>query len=328
MTVVFASVDSTRRADALDPEARRRLDARCLGDMRAVLERHGATVEAYPGDAVLAVFGLPVLHEDDALRALRAAAGIRESSPGSPPSSDERSAPAHHCAPGSAPARWSAGRPIRAAPARGHAARTLAKRPEETAAGDPASSRATPPRTGRRATSSTAGPARLGLARLSPRAGAEPDRASSTRRSSAVPSRSSGCSSAVAAAVADRTCHLVTVLGAAGVGKSRLVDELRRRAWRARCVLRGRCLPYGEGITYWPLAEVVRDLIGAEGDGREASAREAIAARLADDPKAELIACVLADARRSRRLCQRDERGDLLGGAPPVRGAARATVRS
>ena len=78
-----------------------------------------------------------------------------------------------------------------------------------------------------------------------------------------------GLSSAVAAAVADRSCHLVTVLGAAGVGKSRLVDDFVDGLGGRACVLRGRCLPYGEGITYWPLAEIVRDLIGGEGDDRE-----------------------------------------------------------
>ncbi len=79
-----------------------------------------------------------------------------------------------------------------------------------------------------------------------------------------------GLSSAVAAALADRSCHLVTVLGAAGVGKSRLVEDFVDGLGGRACVLRGRCLPYGEGITYWPLADVVRDLIG-DGDGREAS---------------------------------------------------------
>ena len=66
-------------------------------------------------------------------------------------------------------------------------------------------------------------------------------------------------------AVSDRACHLLTVLGGAGVGKSRLVQEfvdaLGRRGDRAQ----GRCLPYGEGITYWPLAEVVKDVARARG---------------------------------------------------------------
>src|SRR5205814_401312 len=61
-------------------------------------------------------------------------------------------------------------------------------------------------------------------------------------------------------AVDDSACHLLTVLGAAGMGKSRLVQEFLATLEPEAFVLRGRCLPYGEGITYWPLAEVVRDL--------------------------------------------------------------------
>src|SRR5262249_29848262 len=60
--------------------------------------------------------------------------------------------------------------------------------------------------------------------------------------------------------VRDRTCHLLTVLGGAGVGKSRLVWEFAGGFASDVTVLRGRCLPYGEGITYWPLAEIVREI--------------------------------------------------------------------
>ena len=55
--------------------------SRYVAEMQAVLERHGGTVEAYPGDALIAVFGVPLLHEDDALRAVRAAAEMREALP-------------------------------------------------------------------------------------------------------------------------------------------------------------------------------------------------------------------------------------------------------
>lgn len=61
-------------------------------------------------------------------------------------------------------------------------------------------------------------------------------------------------------AVEERGCHLVTVLGEAGVGKSRLIGELLDEVGDAGCVLRGRCLPYGEGITFWPLTEALTAL--------------------------------------------------------------------
>ena len=80
VTVLFADlVDSTRLGEQLDPEAHRRLMSRYFDAMRSVIERHGGIVEKFIGDAVMAVFGVPVVHEDDALRAVRAAAEMRES---------------------------------------------------------------------------------------------------------------------------------------------------------------------------------------------------------------------------------------------------------
>ncbi len=79
VTIVFSDlVDSSRLSRQLDPEAHRNLLARYFGEMSEVVERHGGIVEKYIGDAVMAVFGVPVLHEDDALRAVRAAVEMRE----------------------------------------------------------------------------------------------------------------------------------------------------------------------------------------------------------------------------------------------------------
>jgi class 3 adenylate cyclase len=79
VTVLFADVTgSTALGDRLDPESLQRVMRRYLEEMKAVLERHGGTVEKFIGDAVMAVFGLPTLHEDDARRALDAAAAMRE----------------------------------------------------------------------------------------------------------------------------------------------------------------------------------------------------------------------------------------------------------
>ena len=71
-------VGSTALGELLDPETVRGVMARYFATMTAVIERHGGTVEKYIGDAIMAVFGLPVLHEDDALRAVRAAVEMRE----------------------------------------------------------------------------------------------------------------------------------------------------------------------------------------------------------------------------------------------------------
>src|SRR5262249_46776470 len=79
VTVLFADVaDSTPLDERLDPESVRQVMSRYFERMGAVLERHGGTVEKFIGDAVMAVFGIPQLHEDDALRAVRAATELRE----------------------------------------------------------------------------------------------------------------------------------------------------------------------------------------------------------------------------------------------------------
>jgi predicted nucleic acid-binding Zn ribbon protein len=81
VTVLFAAVTgSTALGERLDPESLRRVMSRYFEEMKGVLERHGGTVEKFIGDAVMAVFGIPTLHEDDARRALRASSKARRRS--------------------------------------------------------------------------------------------------------------------------------------------------------------------------------------------------------------------------------------------------------
>src|SRR5439155_18788167 len=78
VTIVFSDLKgSTKLGEALDPESLREVMTRYFDSMRGELERHGGTIEKFIGDAVMAVFGLPQLHEDDALRAVKAAAGMQ-----------------------------------------------------------------------------------------------------------------------------------------------------------------------------------------------------------------------------------------------------------
>ena len=78
VTIVFSDLKgSTALGESLDSEALREVLSRYFDDMRTVLERHGGVVEKFIGDAVMAVFGLPTVHEDDALRAVRAAAEMK-----------------------------------------------------------------------------------------------------------------------------------------------------------------------------------------------------------------------------------------------------------
>src|SRR5439155_7649713 len=79
VTVLFADVTgSTALGERLDPESLRALMSRYFSEIKGIIERHGGTVEKFIGDAVMAVFGIPVVHEDDALRGVRAAAEIRD----------------------------------------------------------------------------------------------------------------------------------------------------------------------------------------------------------------------------------------------------------
>ena len=78
VTVVFCDLkDSTALGESIDPESLREVMHRYFAEMREILQRHGGLVEKYIGDAIMAVFGLPRVHEDDALRAVRAAADMQ-----------------------------------------------------------------------------------------------------------------------------------------------------------------------------------------------------------------------------------------------------------
>ena len=78
VTVLFADItSSTALGERYDAESVRRVMGRYYQEMRAVIERHGGTVEKFIGDAVVGVFGVPAVHEDDALRAVRSGAEMR-----------------------------------------------------------------------------------------------------------------------------------------------------------------------------------------------------------------------------------------------------------
>ena len=303
VTVLFSSaVASTGRDAQIDPEARRHVMSRYVAEMQAVLERHGGTVESYPGDALIAVFGVPLLHEDDALRAVRAAAEMREALPALGEELERDSGIRLSTRVG-----VGAGEVIATSPAAGHPLATgeavnVAKRLEELAGeGEILIDEATHGLVQGCVQTEHAvhQPARSGetiaarrLVRVDPH---------TTRRVSPLDSPLVGrdrqldtLMAQFAATVSDRACHLITVLGAAGVGKSRLVGEFINELDDQATVVRGRCLPYGEGITYWPLAEVVTDIISLHGPAEPSASM--IAVQLEGEPKADLIVAGVAEA--------------------------------
>jgi class 3 adenylate cyclase/tetratricopeptide (TPR) repeat protein len=283
VTILFCDlVGSTELGESTDPEALRALLARYFDRMREIVESHGGSVEKFIGDAVMAVFGVPVVHEDDALRACRAAVEMRDALPelgirgrigvntGEVVTGTEE--------------RLATGDAVNVA-----ARLEQAAEPGEVLVG------AETVRLVRDAVE-------LGSERMLELKGkaeavpAYPLVAASgelTRRSD-IPivgreRERRTLDDAWDRVLSERACHLFTILGAAGVGKSRLTAEFLA-ALSDVPVVRGRCLSYGEGITYWPVVEAVLQLGRKPSDPRAAAAIESLLGESADAATTEEIA--------------------------------------
>ena len=301
VTIVFSDLKgSTSLGEALDPEAVREVEARYFEAMRAPLLAHGGTLEKYIGDAIMAVFGFPKVREDDALRAVRAAHGMQRALAAlnvelereygvtlanrtgvntgpvvanSDPNANqqivtgdtvnvaarlEQSAPAQEVLIGELTYQLvrdhvviEAVEPLEL---KGKAERVPAYRLVDVRA---AASKVREEDTGRGAPTLFVGRA-AELARLT---------------------------EALEDAEEFRVCRVRVVVGDAGVGKSRVVREFRMLAAERALVLRGRCLPYGDGITFWPLVEIVREAASIEPEDSPAEAIEKIAALVAAEAR-------------------------------------------
>ncbi|MGH2661976.1 MAG: ATP-binding protein [Actinomycetota bacterium] len=300
VTVVFTDVTgSTALGERLDPESLRRLMTRYFDEMRTVLERHGGTVEKFIGDAIVAVFGVPVLHEDDALRAVRAAAEMRDALETLNEELDREWGVRIQVRTG-----VNTGEVVAGDPALGQSmvvgdAVNVAARLEQTAPPDSIQIGATTYRLVRDAVE-VAGLEPLALkgkAQAVPayrllhvRPGAP---AFERRMDSPMVGRDREqllLNQAFERAAEERSCHLFTVLGAAGVGKSRLAAELVSMCRMRARVHGGRCLPYGEGITFWPIVEVVREAAEITDEDSAQQGRTKIDALLEGQEDADLVA--------------------------------------
>ena len=271
VTVVFSDLKgSTPLAERLDTETLREVLNEYFNTMRAVLERHGGTVEKYIGDAIMAVFGLPQLHEDDAMRAVRAAAEMQEELVGLNSRFEEIYGVRLENRTGVNTGEVVAGdvsvghrlvtgdtvnvaaRLEQAAPTMeillGEATYRLVKDAVDAEAVEPLQLKGKSQLMQAYRLQSV-GRHEEGVARRldAPMVGRENELAVLT--------------GALARAKDTNSCHVVTVVAPAGTGKSRLLNEFVTRSdLRA---LHGRCLSYGEGLTFWPLAEIARAVAGS-----------------------------------------------------------------
>jgi len=282
VTVLFCDVTgSTALGESTDPEALRALLARYFERMKGIVERHGGTVEKFIGDAVMAVFGVPVVHEDDALRACRAAIEMRDALP-------ELGVQARI---GVNTGEVVTGTEERLAT--GDAVNVAARLEQVAQPGEVLLGEATLQLVRDAAETESVEPLDL-------KGKAEPvpahrlvtvHEAPERRHEMPFVGRSGELESLQTAwkrALEARRCELVTVVGDAGVGKSRLAAEFLASVEAQ--IVGGRCLPYGEGITYWPVVEVLKQLDALPSDPAAAASLRSLLGESEEGTSAEEIA--------------------------------------
>jgi class 3 adenylate cyclase/tetratricopeptide (TPR) repeat protein len=282
VTVLFCDVvGSTALGESTDPEALQALLARYFERMKAIVQSHGGTVEKFIGDAVMAVFGVPTVHEDDALRACRAAVAMREALPelgiqgrigvstGELVTGTEE--------------RLATGDAVNVAARLQQAAEpdqvVIGEATLELVRGAVEAEPLEPLELKGKSTPVSA--FLLGSVHEAPKRSHESPFVGRDRELSFV-------SDAWARAQADLRCELVTIVGEPGVGKSRLVSE-GLGTIDAKTVS-GRCLPYGEGITYWPVVEILKQLDALPSDPGAAAAIRSLLGETDRGTSAEEIA--------------------------------------
>jgi class 3 adenylate cyclase/tetratricopeptide (TPR) repeat protein len=300
VTVLFADISgSTALGQTLDPESLRRVLSRYFAEMKVIVERHEGVVSKFIGDAVMAVFGLPRAHEDDALRAVRTAAEMREELARLNEEFASSWGITMAVRTGVNTGEVLAGEPDAGqALVVGDAVNTAARLEQVAEPGEILIGEETYRLVHDAVTAEQVGPLELrGKAEGVPawrlvevRAGAP---GWNRRLDSPLVDRERELAQLEDAfrRVADAgTCELVTIMAPAGAGKSRLAGELLSTVGERATVLQGRCLPYGEGITFWPIVSVLRDALGIEERESEPALRRKVSELLGSaDADNELV---------------------------------------
>ena len=270
VTVLFADVTgSTELGESLDPEALRDLMATFFEEMRSAIERHGGTVEKFAGDEVMAVFGMPVAHEDDALRAIRAADDMLTAVQALDEALERDRGVRFRLRIGINTGEAVAGQASAGGTFVTGSAVNIGKRLQELAEpGDAVLGEATMRLVRDAVEVEPLGPVVV-------RGKAEPLEA---YRLLSVQADAPGVARAfdspfvgrhdeigalrlaLDVALTERRCRLIALIGNAGIGKTRIAREFVESLEGAR-VLVGRCVPYGDGATYLPLIDALRDVL-------------------------------------------------------------------
>ncbi len=284
ITAIFVDlVGSTARSEQLDPEDVKALVAPYHARVRGELETHGGTFEKFSGDAILALFGTPRAHEDDPERAIRAALAVRQ---GIDELNEEDEWLDLHIRIGihtgealvmlgarPSEGEWSAAGDVLNTAARIQSAAPvdgiLVSRTTYLATKDSFSFAAAEPIQAK----GKSEPVEVWEVRAARDGAGEPPR-DETRlvgRDVELTALLTFCDGRME----ERSAGLATIVGSPGVGKSRLLLELVHRIDGRFDVHRGKCLSYGEGITYWPVVEILKSAAGIlQSDDRDNSAQK------------------------------------------------------
>jgi class 3 adenylate cyclase/tetratricopeptide (TPR) repeat protein len=285
-TVLFVDlVGSTALVASSDPEVVRRRVTRYFAEVANCVEVHGGVVEKFAGDAVLAAFGVPQAHEDDAERAIKAAFAIL----------DQVHELGLEARVGIESGEVVVDDSAQSTFVTGEAVNVAARLQQQAAPGEVLIGPVARGLSYQGIDAEEVGPVELrGLQEAIPVwravcAGGGSGRSSSVR--APLIGRESELEllgNTFDRTVRDRRAHLFTIYGEAGVGKSRLAREFVD-GLEGATVLVGRCLPYGEGITYWPLAEMVKTVAGISDDDPIEEAFEKLKAHCEDEAVADLL---------------------------------------
>jgi class 3 adenylate cyclase/tetratricopeptide (TPR) repeat protein len=304
VTVLFSDITgSTELSHRLDPELFSEILGRYFDSVRTVIERHGGTVEKFIGDAVMAVFGVPHIHEDDALRAVRAAGEIADALSALNDELAGMQGVRIQTRTGVNTGEVMVGDPSTGDTLVTGVAANVAARLEQVAQpGDVLIG----PETHRLVRDAVLTEP---LEPLTLKGVPEPVIAfrvlkvdpGATGFARRLDAPMVGRARELALlrdsfdrAISDDACQLFTVLGIGGVGKSRLLSAFLDGLPEGVMALRGRCLPYGDGISFWPVIEAVGQAAGLTGREGADEALAKISALISDDEHADRIARQLA----------------------------------